>query len=221
MKKAIVLLSGGQDSTTCLFWALKQFNKVLAVGFDYGQKHRQELVQAQKIAHLAKVEYKIFNLKGLLGGSSLTDHAKDHNEPHTKNNNLPASFTAGRNALFLTLAASFGYEQGIQNFVIGTCQTDYSGYPDCRQEFIGSQIKTLSLALETEIKIYTPLMFLTKAQTWKMAQDLGCFDIVRDYSMTDYNGDLTKNEWGYGVNNNPATALRVKGFEEAKAAGWI
>lgn len=221
MSKAIVLLSGGQDSTTCLYWAKKHFTEVVAVGFDYGQKHRVELSQAQKIADLAQVLYMVLPLAGLLSGSSLTDHTKDHNAPHTQNGSLPNSFTAGRNALFLTIAASSGFGMGIYDIVTGTCQTDFSGYPDCRRRFVDAQQVALTLALDTDVRIHTPLMYLTKAETWKMAKELGCLRIVIDYSMTDYNGDFTKNEWGFGSLDNPASELRAKGYYEAKNNGWL
>jgi 7-cyano-7-deazaguanine synthase len=221
MKKAIVLLSGGQDSTVCLFWAKENFEEVEAVGFNYGQKHVQELAQAEMIAALAKVKFTVLNVRGLLGGSSLTDHSKDHNDAHARSSALPNSFTAGRNALFLTIAASYGFGKEIFDIVTGTCQTDFSGYPDCRRRFIDAQALALTLALDADIRIHTPLMYLTKAETWKMAVDLGCFEIVRDYSMTDYNGNLKKNEWGFGELDNPASRLRAAGFYEAKEKGWI
>lgn len=221
MSKALVLLSGGQDSTTCLYWAKSQFEEVEALGFYYGQKHSKELEQASEIAKLAGVNYKVLTVDGLLGGSSLTDHSKDHNNSHAQLSALPASFTAGRNALFLTVAGAYAFGQGITDLVTGTCQTDYSGYPDCRQRFIDAQQLALSLALDTDIRIHTPLMYLTKAQTWKLAKDLGCLEVVRDFTLTDYNGNLEKNEWGYGREDNPATILRAKGYFEAKEKGWI
>ena len=221
MNKAIVLLSGGQDSTTCLFWAKEKFDEVEAIGFDYGQKHRIEIEQAKIIASLAEARYTVFDVRGLLAASSLTEHSRNHNEPHEQNHTLPSSFTAGRNALFLTITASYAHQYRIQNIVTGVCQTDYSGYPDCRAEFIESQERTLSLAMEGDFKIHTPLMHLTKAETWKMAKELGCLDIILEHTMTDYNGNMTRNEWGLGTNDNPATALRVKGYFEAKEKGWI
>lgn len=232
MKKAIVLLSGGQDSTTCLFWAKEKFSEVIAVGFDYGQKHRQELFQAKKIAEeIAKVPYIIFPCSGLLGGSSLTETNISHNESHPQNENLPASFTAGRNALFLTIAAGYAHKYGITDIITGVCQTDYSGYPDCRREFIDAIETSLSLGIYgqlydlngagSKIKIHTPLMYLTKAETFKLAKELGCIDVILHHTMTDYNGDTTPNEWGMGKNNNPATSLRVKGYYEAKEKGWV
>ncbi len=219
---AVVLLSGGQDSTTCLYWARKHFDEVHAVGFDYGQKHRVELEQARKIAELAGVPYTIYDLRGVLSGSALTEHEKDISAPHDRNPELPASFVPGRNALFLTVAAGYAYNHGIHDLVGGMCQTDYSGYPDCRREFIDAMEKSLSLAMDWKIRIHTPLMYLTKAETWKMAAELGILDIVREYTHTDYHGDRsTWNEWGYGRLDNPASILRAKGYEEAKAKGWI
>jgi len=237
-RNAIVLLSGGQDSTTCLLWAIAKYGKenIQAVGFHYGQKHSVELEQAHEIAKLLEVPYKVFDIMGTLGGSSLTDHSKDVNAPHDKNQNLPSSFTAGRNALFLTIAASYGYGQNIHTIVTGVCQTDFTAYPDCRQVFIKAQQTSLSLAMDVDIWIRTPLMYLTKAETWKLAADvdhlvrmqyphnfgmLNCVDIVRLMTMTDYNGNKTMNEWGMGDLDNPASQLRAKGYYEAIELGYI
>ena len=225
-RAALVLLSGGQDSTTCLFWAMHPnfgaFTRVEAIGFDYGQKHAVELEQARKIAEGAGVPFHVMDIQGLLSGSALTEHEKDVAGQHEQAPNLPASFVPGRNALFLTIAASHAYTRGIHDLVGGMCQTDYSGYPDCRRVFIDSQQTTLSLALEADVRIHTPLMYLTKAETWKLASDLGMLDVVRDLSHTDYNGDRTTyNEWGYGKLDNPASVLRARGYEEAKARGWV
>ena len=225
-RKTIVLLSGGQDSTVCLFYALKHFAAVEAVGFDYGQKHRRELEQARKIADVTGVGYRIFNLENLLFGSSLIDHTQSVAESHKINSKLPSTFTAGRNLLFLTLAASYGYHRGVSDIVTGICQTDYSGYPDCREDFRESAELTLSLALDKIIRIHAPLMFLTKAETWQLAAELSdekynVVEIVRTMTLTDYNGDMTENEWGFGKLDNPASELRAKGYFEAKEKGWI
>lgn len=219
---ALVLFSGGQDSTTCLFWAKKRFERVEAIGFDYGQKHSIELEQAHCIADNAEVPFKILPMAGSLGGSALTEHDKDISAQHERNTQLPASFVPGRNAVFLTLAASFAYNRGIQDLVGGMCQTDYSGYPDCRRNFIDAMENSLSLALETTVRIHTPLMGLTKAETWKLANDLEVLDIVRLESHTDYNGNRKDlHEWGYGALDNPASVLRAKGYQEAKEKGWV
>lgn len=219
--KALVLLSGGQDSTTCLYWAKKYFSEVYAIGFDYGQMHVKELEQAKKIAADANVEYKIFNIRGLLAPSSLTEKT-DHNKISDINKYLPASFTAGRNLLFLSIAGSFAANNGINDIITGVCQTDYSGYPDCRRNTIDAMQLTLSLGIGIgDIRIHTPLMYLSKAETWKMAKDLNCLDIIINDTLTDYNGSTKVNEWGMGENNNPATELRVKGYFEAKEKNWI
>jgi 7-cyano-7-deazaguanine synthase len=224
--KCLVLLSGGQDSTTCLFWAKKNFKEVVAVGFNYGQKHSKELEQAQKIADLAGVKYKILDVRGLLGGSSLTDLTQSTSAQHQKDQSLPSSFTAGRNMLFLTAVASFGYNEDIFDIVTGVCQTDFSGYPDCRRVFIDSMETSITLATNKDFRIHTPLMYLTKSETWKLAKDcsdeqFNVVEIVRKMTLTDYNGDMTENEWGYGKLDNPASELRAKGYFEAKENGWV
>lgn len=219
--KAIVLLSGGQDSTTCLYWAKKQFSKVYAVGFNYGQRHFQELAQASKIAQEAEVPYKLFDVRDLLASSSLTS-SENHNTPSKINAELPASFVAGRNLLFLTIASSYGAEIGVNNLIIGASQTDYSGYPDCRHNTLQALSLTLSLGLGVgDVHIHTPLMYLTKAETWKLAKELGCLEVIINDTLTDYNGSMVKNDWGYGVEDNPASVLRAKGYREAKERGWI
>ena len=221
MQKAIILLSGGQDSTTCLYWAKKHFSEIFAIGFDYGQMHIKELEQAKKIASDIGVSYKVFDIKGLLAPSSLTENT-DHNEKSKINKELPASFTAGRNLLFLTIAASYAASLGVSNIVTGVCQTDFSGYPDCRRNTIDAMQLALSLGIGIgDIRIHTPLMYLTKAETWKLAKELNCLSVIVNDTLTDYNGNTTKNEWGMGVNDNPATDLRIKGFYEAKQNGWI
>lgn len=221
-RSALVLFSGGQDSTTCLYWAKTRFDRVEAIGFDYGQKHQVELQQARLIADLAEVPFVTIDLRGALSGSALTEHEKDVSAQHERNPDLPASFLPGRNAVFLSIAASHAYNRGITELVTGMCQTDYSGYPDCRRVFVDAMERSLSLALDVELRIHTPLMDLTKAQTWKLAGELGVLDVVRDYSHTDYNGDRsTYNEWGFGKLDNPASILRARGYEEAKARGWV
>ena len=219
---ALVLFSGGQDSTTCLFWAKQYFANVEALGFRYGQKHDVELQQATLIAKEAGVPFHIIDITGMLQGSALTEHQKDVSAQHERNPNLPAAFVPGRNAVFLSIAASYAYTRGITDIVGGMCQEDFSGYPDCRRVFIDSMQTTMSLALDKDIRIHTPLMYRTKAEAWKLANDLGVLDIVRDMSHTDYNGDRTTyNEWGYGKLDNPASILRAKGYEEAKQKGWL
>ena len=194
------------------------------LGLDYGQKHAVELQQARLIAERADVPFTVLDLRGLLSGSALTEHEKDVAAAHEADPSLPASFVPGRNALVLAVAAGHAYTRGISDLVGGMCQTDYSGYPDCRRVFVDAQQTALSLALGRDIRIHTPLMYLTKAETWKLAKELGdnVLEIVRDLSHTDYNGDRsTYNEWGYGRLDNPASVLRARGYEEAKAKGWV
>jgi 7-cyano-7-deazaguanine synthase len=225
---AVVLFSGGQDSTTCLFWALSHFSEVRAVGFDYGQKHKVEAEQARKITREAGVPFDLIDVEGTLEGSALTEHEKDVSADHEKDEDLPASFVPGRNALFLSTAASYAYNRDIRDLVGGMCQTDYSGYPDCRRVFIDSMETSLSLAMDVDLRIHTPLMYRTKAEIWKLAKGLGevagqdVFETVRVESHTDYNGNRSQwNEWGYGKLDNPASKLRAEGYKEAKEKGWI
>ena len=219
---ALILFSGGQDSTTCLYWAKQKFARVECLGFNYGQKHAIELEQAAKLADVANVPFEVIDIRQTLSGSALTEHDKDVSAEHEKNAALPASFVPGRNALFLTLAAAHAYNRDIVDLVGGMCQTDYSGYPDCRRVFIEAIEVSLSLAMECDLRIHTPLMYLTKAETWKLAADLDIVDIIRTETHTDYNGDRTTlNDWGYGKLDNPASELRAKGYQEAKEKGWI
>lgn len=232
-RSALVLFSGGQDSTTCLFWALSPeggaFGHVEAVAFQYGQRHAVELDQARAIAEAAGVPFSVLDLTGLLTGSALLSaEAADTNEAHALAPDLPASFVPGRNALFLTAAASHAFTRGIHDLVGGMCQADYSGYPDCRLDFVDAQARALSLALATEVTIHTPLMHLTKAETWKLAADLGIvreldvLETVREMSHTDYHGDRSeRHAWGYGKLDNPASVLRAKGYAEAEEQGWV
>ena len=227
--RALVLFSGGQDSTTGLFWALSRWEHGAALTFDYGQRHAVELEQARWIAEAASVPFEVLDLRGLLGGSALLEaEASDTSAAHALAPELPASFVPGRNALFLTLAASRAFLAETRDLVTGVCQTDFSGYPDCRLDFIQAQERALSLALDAPLRIHTPLMHLTKAETWKLAADLGdvrgldVLETVIEHSHTDYHGDRSeRHEWGHGRLDNPASVLRAKGWEEAKAKGWV
>ncbi len=220
-ESCVILLSGGQDSTTCLYIAKKTFKNVFALGFDYGQKHKIELKQAKKIAKDAEVQFDVINIKGLLDNSALVNHTVDIDDKHRSNQHLPASWTPARNALFLNIAMTFAFNQGISDVMVGVCQTDYSGYPDCRRVFIDSMQTSMSLALACDMRIHTPLMYLNKAHTWKIAKELGVIDIIINDTITDYNGSKKKNDWGYGKEDNEASRLRKKGYEEAKKKGWI
>jgi 7-cyano-7-deazaguanine synthase len=213
--KALVVFSGGQDSTTCLLWAQRKFKEVEAVNFYYGQRHTIERKCAKAIAEKLKVPYHEVDLTFLqtLSSNSLTSDSEISLTGGYKD--MPSTFVVGRNALFLTVAVSFGLPRGFADFVFGACQVDFSGYPDCREEFIRSQEKTLALATASEVKIHTPLMNLSKSETFALAKELDGLDIVLEDSHTCYEGDRkTRHSWGYGCGTCPACVLRKKGFEE-------
>ena len=209
-KEAVVVFSGGQDSTTCLLWALKHYDNVIAVSFDYGQKHKAELECAKAIADKLNVELNIMDMELLnqLAPNSLTraDIDVDENAP---SEGTPNSVVDGRNMLFLTFAAVFAKQRGITDLITGVSQSDFSGYPDCRDVFIKSLNATLNLAMDYTFCIETPLMWIDKADTWKMADDLEGLSIVREMTLTCYNGIK-----GDGCGHCPSCKLRRKGFEE-------
>lgn len=214
-KPALLLFSGGQDSTTCLYWALQTFGRVEALAFDYGQRHAVEIEQARVIAQMAGIPLHVLPLTGLLGNSALTDGSRPIDQAHPQAPHLPGSFVPGRNLLFLSIAGSFAYGRGICDLVTGTCQTDFSGYPDCRRVFLESLEVSLSLALDTDLRIHSPLMYLDKADTFRLAETLGVLEIILEHTHTDYNGDrTTRHPWGYGRLDNEASRLRAKGWEE-------
>lgn len=218
-ENALVLVSGGQDSITCLFWALNNFKKVSAISFEYGQKHSKELKIAEKICKNLKVERKIVDLSFIkdLVISNLFKGTNDVNEEHELDKNVPSSFVPYRNVLFLTAASAWASSIDTTNLVIGVCETDYSGYADCRDVFIRSMQESLNLAIDFEDKkvvIHTPLMKLSKSEEFKMAEGLGCLDIIIKETMTCYNGVEKMNDYGKGCGNCPACELRKKGYEE-------
>jgi 7-cyano-7-deazaguanine synthase len=208
--KAMVLLSGGQDSTTSLFWAKKKFGTVETVSFDYGQRHRVELKSAAKIARLARVKNSVIVIREFesIKNSALLDAKAAVSKKHKLNKKLPATFVPGRNILFLTAAAALAYTKKTVNLVIGVSQVDYSGYPDCRGEFIKSMEKSLSLGMEYPVKIHTPLINLDKKGTVLLAKKLGALDMMK-HTHTCYEG---KNP---PCGKCPACLLREKGFKEA------
>ena len=211
---ALVVLSGGQDSTTCLFWALREFEEVEAIGFRYGQKHVHEVDLARETAEKAGVAYRVMDvpLVGQLGSNSLTDPSipMDQQKPE---GSCPNTFVPGRNLFFLSIAAVYARERGIRHLVTGVSETDYSGYPDCRDAFIKSLNVALDLAMEGQFVIHTPLMWLDKAETWALADELGVLDVVRYHTLTCYNGIA-----GDGCGHCPACRLRRAGLEKYLAS---
>ncbi|MDO4190105.1 MAG: 7-cyano-7-deazaguanine synthase QueC [Bacteroidales bacterium] len=206
---ALVVLSGGQDSTTCLFWAKQHFDKLYAITFDYGQRHRNEIDIARKMAALAGAEFRLIKneIIGTLGHNALVDTSDNVDTLHIENK-LPNTFVPGRNLFFISMAAVWARELGVKNIITGVSQTDFSGYPDCRDSFIKSLNVTLNLAMDEQFEIITPLMWLDKAETWAMADQLGVFDLVRHESLTCYNGIK-----GDGCGECIACKLRRKGLE--------
>ncbi|MDR2847962.1 MAG: 7-cyano-7-deazaguanine synthase QueC [Bacteroidales bacterium] len=207
---AIVLLSGGQDSTVCLFWALRKFKHVEAVCFSYGQKHSAEIEAARAIARQAGVPFRLLEagLIAELSVNSLTNPAiaMDKEQAGAA---FPNTFVPGRNLLFLTLAAIVAREKHIFHLVTGVSQADYSGYPDCRDTFIRSLNVTLNLAMDEQFVIHTPLMQHNKKEVWQLADELGVFDLVRNDTITCYNGIR-----GDGCGECPSCKLRKKGLTE-------
>lgn len=209
-EKALVVFSGGQDSTTCLFWAKKHFKKVHALSFIYGQRHVEEVELARSIAQKAQVGFDVMEIPliGQLGHNSLTDTsmAMDQEKPQ---NTPPNTFVPGRNLFFLSIAAVYARERGIRHLITGVSETDYSGYPDCRDAFIKSLNVTLNLGMEEQFVIHTPLMWIDKCETWALADELGVLDLVRNETMTCYNGVK-----GDGCGHCPACKLRREGLEK-------
>lgn len=207
---ALVVFSGGQDSTTCLFWAKKHFKKVYALSFVYGQKHQQEVEIARAIAHEADVEFEAMDVSfiGHLGRNSLTDPTMVMDEEKPADS-CPNTFVPGRNLFFLSIAAVYARERSINHLVTGVSQTDFSGYPDCRDNFIKSLTVTLNLAMEEQFVIHTPLMWIDKCQTWALADELGVLDLIRERTLTCYNGVP-----GDGCGHCPACKLRREGLEK-------
>jgi len=207
---AVVVLSGGQDSTTCLFWAKRKFpGEIEAITFDYGQRHRIELESAARVASIANVPHKILpiNTFNTLGGNALTGEIEVSSELDSESG-LPNTFVPGRNLIFLTFAAAYAYQRKISNLVTGVAQTDYSGYPDCREKTIQALEKAINLGMESEVNIHTPLMFKSKKETVELARDLGALKAM-GYTHTCYHGQQPP------CGACPACILRAKGFEEA------
>lgn len=221
---ALVLFSGGQDSTVCLAWALERYAHVETAGFDYGQRHRIELACRQRVLEALRVAYPEW--AGKLGEDhmlelstlgQLSDTALTRNvEIKLTESGLPNTFVPGRNLLFFTYAAALGYRRGLGRLVGGMCETDYSGYPDCRDETLQTLAKAIRLGTEVDFAIETPLMWRDKAQTWALAAELGgdkLVDIIIEDTHSCYKGDRGKrHDWGYGCGACPACNLRARGF---------
>ncbi len=208
---AVVVFSGGQDSTTCLFWAKKQFKKVFAICFTYGQRHCLEVELAREIAENAGVDFKCVDLSFMpqLSSNSLTDHDMTVAKDLPKSGGLPNTFVPGRNLFFISVAAVYAHEVNAKHIITGVSQTDFSGYPDCRDAFIKSLNTTINLAMEENLQIHTPLMGLDKCQTWQLSDELGVFDLIRNSTLTCYNGIV-----GDGCGECLSCKLRKKGLQE-------
>lgn len=212
--KSVVIFSGGQDSTTCLGWAREIFDIVSAVCFTYGQRHQVEVDQAKLIAERLCVPLTVFDLPVLLqlADSSLVKSVPIKTE--FNRGKLPSTYVPGRNALFLTVAHAFAMKIGAGNIVCGVNAVDYSGYPDCRSDFIHSMQNALNIGYEADIQIHTPLIDLTKAEIFAAAERFGVLDIVLKDSHTCYRGDRSPNEWGAGCGLCDACKIRRKGYED-------
>lgn len=206
--KAIVVFSGGQDSTTCLFYAKKHFKEVVLVTFNYGQRHDTEIEVAKKIAQEQNVEHHILDMSLLsqLTPNALTQHDLKIEETE---DGIPNTFVPARNLLFLSFAGALAYQIKAKHIITGVCETDFSGYPDCRDSFIKSMNVTLSLSMDRDFVIHAPLMWLDKAQTWELADNLGVLDYIRENTLTCYNGNI-----GDGCGECPACQLRSRGLEQ-------
>jgi len=226
---ALVLFSGGQDSTTCLAWALERYGRVETIGFDYGQRHAIELqVRPQLLAQMRthKPEWAarlgedhMIDL-GLISQLSHTAMTQDI-EIVMQENGLPNTFVPGRNLMFMMTAATLAYRRGMNVLVGGMCETDFSGYPDCRDDTMKALQVALNLGMATRLKLETPLMWLDKAQTWTLAHQLGgqgLVDLIRSGTHTCYLGERgALHDWGYGCGTCPACELRARGYQQYAA----
>jgi len=226
---ALVLFSGGQDSTTCLAHALAKYQRVETIAFDYRQRHSVELQARLTVLDEVRRQFPQWDAKlgddhvldlAVLGQVSETSLTRDM-EFQIESSGLPNTFVPGRNLLFLTLAAAVAYRRGLQVIVTGVCETDFSGYPDCRDDTMKAMQLALSLGMDRRFLIETPLMWIDKAATWQLAQDLGgapLVDLIVEHTHTCYLGDRTHRQaWGYGCGSCPACELRARGWERWQA----
>ncbi|CUH95232.1 7-cyano-7-deazaguanine synthase [Propionispora sp. 2/2-37] len=206
---AMVVFSGGQDSTTCLFWAREQFGQVEAITFNYNQRHKDEIKFAQKICTDLSIPHSVLDMSLL---NQLTANALTRDDiaiAYGENGNPPSTFVDGRNLLFLSFAAIAAKQKGFRHIVTGVCETDFSGYPDCRDVFVKSLNVTLNLAMDYQFVLHTPLMWIDKAATWEMADKMGKLEYIRDNTLTCYNGVI-----GSGCGDCPACKLRNEGLRK-------
>lgn len=229
-EKALVLFSGGQDSTVCLAWALERFAEVETLGFDYGQRHAVELDARQNVlgglrakfprwgARLGADHVLALDVLKQIGGSALTEARAIE----MGKDGLPTTFVPGRNLMFFVTAAALGYRRSVKHLVGGMCETDYSGYPDCRDDTLKALQAAVNLGMQSRFVIDTPLMWIDKAGTWKLAEDLGgkaFVDLIVEETHSCYAGDRThRHAWGFGCGNCPACELRAKGWERYAGA---
>lgn len=207
--KAIVVFSGGQDSTTCLFWAMKKFKEVIAVTFDYGQRHVLEIDVAKKICLKYGIEHHVLDLSVLaqLSPNALTHH--DMKVELSEESGLPSTFVPARNLLFMSFAGAIAYNKKAKHLVTGVSEADFSGYPDCRDAFMKSMNVTLNLSMEKEFVIHTPLMWRDKSEVWALADELGKLEVVQKSTLTCYEGLI-----GDGCGVCPSCELRLNGYNE-------
>jgi 7-cyano-7-deazaguanine synthase len=227
---ALVLFSGGQDSTTCLAWALDRFARVETLGFDYGQRHRVELNCRKGLREALVLNFEAWSDRlgedhtlRLDALAEVSDTALTREvDIQMREDKLPNTFVPGRNLLFLTFAAALAYRRGLRHIVGGMCETDFSGYPDCRDDTIKALQVALNLGLERRFVLHTPLMWSDKAATWRLAANLGgatLIDLIREDTHTCYLGDrIHRHAWGYGCGECPACELRRKGWDEFVAS---
>lgn len=225
-EKAILLFSGGQDSAVCLFHALQTFSSVETIGFHYGQRHNIEMTVRRDFLSKIKTDFPelasrlekdtVYDLSvlGDIGETSLTQET----EIKMLECGLPNTFVPGRNIMFFTVAASHAWRRGIKHLIGGMCETDYSGYPDCRDNALKAMQVSLSAGLDMPLTLHTPLMWLSKAETWEMAYNIAgqkAVDFIAEYTHSCYKGDRSKrHDWGYGCDDCPACDLRKKGYIE-------
>jgi 7-cyano-7-deazaguanine synthase len=227
---ALVLFSGGQDSTVCLAWALERFARVETIGFDYGQRHRIELavrpglrerlgaLRPDWAERLGDDHVVVLDALGAISETALTRDM----QIEVASSGLPTTFVPGRNLIFLAFAGALAYRRGAKHLVAGMCETDYSGYPDCRDDTIKAMQVALSLGMDRRFVLHTPLMWIDKAQTFALAEQAGgqaLLDLVIEETHSCYNGDRThRHDWGYGCGACPACKLRAEGFHRFKAS---